>query len=938
MTAKYNRSSFLIFLLFFFGTNFVLPEKTFAETINWHQAFDSEYVSQDIKVAPANSNVVYATTRTSTGSGLLMSTDSGQSFLIVFAISLNRDVNSVAISYSNSDKFCIGTYEQGVFCTNSGPVNLSNAGWVGSSLASKKVRFITVDPNNDDIYYAGTGENNGDGGIYKTYNGGQSWIKVGDSSYGSRNCLNIIVDNSNSQRILAGSDFNLFISEDAGINWLPLSIGSTNSPATIFDKTNHAVFYSATGTSGVLKTINNGLDWQSYNTGIQNAMIFRLIEGPDNELFGARRNFPGGLWRTDISGLGSWENVSDPSWGDRNTWGLDVGGGRIFVAVEGLGIYYADLDRVSPPGLAQNPVVIIPGFGGSWSYRGLVENQTTANDDWQMLPFFADNIYGPLISSFEATGFQKNADLFIFAYDFRKSITDSAQALKLFLSQQVLSKNPGKEVNIIAHSMGGLVARQCVERVAGCSDIINKIITAGSPHQGTLKAYKLWEGGIVDDDNAISRTIEEEAIDSLYPLYLTRKDVIQNRFPGVKDLLPVFDYLSGKPYSSMSPQARNQNLANLTPLSSGFTSKTLASSGNSQLTDSQYQTIEPNWWEKSLGLWTDGKPISQTTSIGDETVLQKSSEVLAATNKYYTIKHTDYFRNQSSINDVFEYLQLPKPEPVAAQPLITSLLTFIIHSPATISVTDDNGNIVGQQDSEKAVFIPDPRNGNYNVTITGTETGNYVLETLKSLSGVVSRNTFVGATSTEKKETIKFVNSPGEASSVNEVSIKDLYRSLFLRLAKVDRGERLAWRVKIGTEGFWWWEGVGRDGETERERFDDHSDNFRFGFLLSVYRDLGKILAKELNAEKRENLKEAEKDLAQIIVKNNPKLRISKSKIQLRISQLKRLLNKDKKNPSILDSVNHITAEEHLNDAQENLNSDNDKMAYVLCFAVAVLL
>lgn len=91
---------------------------------------------------------------------------------------------------------------------------------------------IAIDPNDENIVYAGTGEANASSysfmgeGIYKSYNGGEDWEHIGleYSAYVGR----IVVDYNNSERLFVAACGNLFTpdserglyrSEDGGTNW-----------------------------------------------------------------------------------------------------------------------------------------------------------------------------------------------------------------------------------------------------------------------------------------------------------------------------------------------------------------------------------------------------------------------------------------------------------------------------------------------------------------------------------------------------------------------------------------------------------------------------------------------------------------------------------------------------------------------------------------------
>lgn len=558
------------------------------------------------------------------------------------------------------------------------------------------------------------------------------------------NSVVIVNDQNNQNRVFASAGTNFYRSVDGGISWTSLSDVSGGFNSAIIDVLSPNVVY-ATLESGLYKSTTGGDSWSHKITTTGSQFIFRVAQDNNGYLYTSVRNPPGGVWRS-TDGAETWENVGDPAWGTRNTWGLDAKGGRVIVSVEGLGIYIANADGTP---IGPNPVVFLPGFAGSWSYNGLMENQPTTYSDWQLLPILSDTYYQPLLQTLKNAGLSDsgpNQNLFTFAYDFRRSIADTAASLNTYLTNAVAPKNPEKKADIVAHSMGGLVARYCFEKISGCSAKINKIITAGSPHQGVLEAYKLWEGGVISETNLFLRAIEEIALHASGLPYILDKDIIQNRFPGVRDLLPVFDYIQGKPYSSLSSLTKNPTLETLTPFSSQFTANTTAFSGNALATAAVYTVLPANTAEQILGLWADGKPISTTSSIGDGTVLKTSSEVGGAANNYYSLEHKDYLRTQDSLSAILSTLGL-SGSIATNNESITSLLIFILHSPATLNIFDQNNNPVGITIDNKAVFIKNPSLQNYQAILTGTGQGQYTLDSFhislanppvkKSLSGTI---------------------------------------------------------------------------------------------------------------------------------------------------------------------------------------------------------
>src|SRR3989344_325629 len=130
------------------------------------------------------------------------------------------------------------------------------------------------------------------------------------------------------------------------------------------------------------------------------------------------------------------------------------------------------------------PVVIIPGILGSWEKDG----------EWILDPI--THIYDNLVDTLLANGYVEDETLFKFPYDWHKSNVITAQLLGSKIGQIKDICNCSK-VDIVAHSMGGLVAAQYVASDSYAKDV-DQIFFLGTPIAGAPKAYKTWEGGGVD--------------------------------------------------------------------------------------------------------------------------------------------------------------------------------------------------------------------------------------------------------------------------------------------------------------------------------------------------------------------------------------------------------------------------------------------------------
>lgn len=165
------------------------------------------------------------------------------------------------------------------------------------------------------------------------------------------------------------------------------------------------------------------------------------------------------------------------------------------------------------PPMAANclPVVLVPGIGGSelridgqkvWlrhSHAFLGSDiprlalPGPAADAYAVLqgPMFLDpfdaSFYRPWVGLLREKFGYVNDDIHTFPYDWRQDNRESAQRLHAFLLDRFTQYK--KRFAILAHSNGGLVARYCVQ-VLGGNKYVDKLITVGTPHRGSLDALK----------------------------------------------------------------------------------------------------------------------------------------------------------------------------------------------------------------------------------------------------------------------------------------------------------------------------------------------------------------------------------------------------------------------------------------------------------------
>ena len=150
--------------------------------------------------------------------------------------------------------------------------------WTSSSGNIGRVYAMVIDPQNDNIIYAG----GLDSGIYKTTNAGLTWFSV-NNGLTYKKVQALAISSSNPQILFAGTDQNgssnsgVYKTTNGGANWSLMSNGITDPlgiQAIAIHPTNPNIAFIAAfdglanSTVGLFKTTNGGTNWFGSNNGI----------------------------------------------------------------------------------------------------------------------------------------------------------------------------------------------------------------------------------------------------------------------------------------------------------------------------------------------------------------------------------------------------------------------------------------------------------------------------------------------------------------------------------------------------------------------------------------------------------------------------------------------------------------------------------------------
>jgi len=375
----------------------------------------------------------------------------------------------------------------------------------------------------------------------------------------------------------------------------------------------------------------------------------------------------------------------------------------------------------TPTPIPVTKVVMIPGLGGSWNKDAILhckaDNYTGTWTSWPA----ADKVYSPIINALNASGFTAKP----FYYDWRKQIPDTAPLLTNFINTSVA---PNEKVDIVGHSMGGLVGRAYVEHEAG-NNKADKFMMVGTPNKGTLLAYPAWSAGEIWGSFLwkIAATIATKSCKSIG---LSDREIVQRFMPSAQNMLPTFDYLKDlktgttKPVTNMNAQ-NNWLVPNTPPLFINTTVGTLSGFGVDTV---QFMSvINPSRRDQARGNWLDGRLVKREHTIqGDGAVLTLSSMLSGATNKQISQDHIGIIASTEGIDEILRFLSgvilstsIPKTtvrEPKSA--------LVIIGDPANFWVVADEKTI---KDTDGLVILTDPKSASYKLRLLPKTTSTKII-------------------------------------------------------------------------------------------------------------------------------------------------------------------------------------------------------------------
>lgn len=176
------------------------------------------------------------------------------------------------------------------------------------AVLSYQVMFdLTVDPSVPSTMYVG-----GEGGLFKSVDGGQTWVSINvglpyDGDMGMYFLGNVIVDPSAPSRLFTTSYDGVYRSTDQGLTWSAVALGSSSTPSELTLSTVPTIaMYAGTNGDGVFKTVDGGDNWRHVGDGLRAAVVNQIVATTAHTIVAATA---AGVHRTTDDGL-SWRRLN----------------------------------------------------------------------------------------------------------------------------------------------------------------------------------------------------------------------------------------------------------------------------------------------------------------------------------------------------------------------------------------------------------------------------------------------------------------------------------------------------------------------------------------------------------------------------------------------------------------------------------------------------
>jgi len=232
----------------------------------------------------------------------------------------------IAINPLFSNTIYVGcSFGYGIYKTTNG-----GASWVQKNdslpgdtiFGADPILSIAIDPNDTSIIWAGTQYG---GGILKSTNGGDYWVSKGLTDENFVHSIAINPDNSN--EILVGAGFydgNIYKSTNGGENWVKKDSAIAFVFDIKYDPRDPQFVYAATEGYGVLRSTDGGETWHNYSNGIFYPVLYSLDIAQGDSVLLIAGSYSSGLYyiHPELSGINEQKGENELSFFQKSSFEL----------------------------------------------------------------------------------------------------------------------------------------------------------------------------------------------------------------------------------------------------------------------------------------------------------------------------------------------------------------------------------------------------------------------------------------------------------------------------------------------------------------------------------------------------------------------------------------------------------------------------------------
>ena len=256
---------------------------------SWKDCFSSEEerFSYCVVNHPHDSNTAYlgcgGPERSDSGGAIFKTTDGGNNWKKLPLIA-DHNVRSIAIRQDSPEEIWIVSGHEFI---NEGSIYKSVDGgesWISISTGLKESWFdeIVLTADKPPVVFAGGGN-----GVYRSKDGGVNWSQLSIDGWPEDGwCRALALDPSDNHTVYAQCYYKFSRSTDSGDNWetydLVLDDAKFELLALVIDPQRPGVVYGGDANLGIIKSENNGLDWNFINQGVSASHIFQTAVDPQN--------------------------------------------------------------------------------------------------------------------------------------------------------------------------------------------------------------------------------------------------------------------------------------------------------------------------------------------------------------------------------------------------------------------------------------------------------------------------------------------------------------------------------------------------------------------------------------------------------------------------------------------------------------------------------